>query len=231
MQVLLLSSSKLGATPYLEHTLPFITDFIGNKTDEILFIPYAGTKGGYDAYEEKVANAMASTGYKIASIHHAADPIQAVHNAKAILVGGGNTFALLAALEEHGLIKAIQERVTSGTPYIGWSAGANVAGLSIKTTNDMPICQPQSFDALKLVPVHLNPHFTDQTIDGHNGESRSERLEEFHYMNPTETVLALPEGCGVKWDGDQFASIGHKANLLITQDSRVDIAPQSFFRS
>ncbi|MEP3350104.1 MAG: dipeptidase PepE [Marinomonas sp.] len=229
MQVLLLSSSKLGATPYLEHTLPFITDFIGKKTEEILFIPYAGTKGGYDAYEKKVANAMASTGYNIVSIHHATDQIQAVHNAKAILVGGGNTFALLSALEKHGLLEAIQERVSNGAPYIGWSAGANVAGLSIKTTNDMPICQPQSFDALKLIPVHLNPHFTDQTIDGHNGESRSERLEEFHYLNPTETVLALPEGCGVKWDGDQFVSIGHKANLLITQNRRVEIAPKSFF--
>jgi dipeptidase E len=115
-----------------------------------------------------------------------------------VAVGGGNTFHLLARLYATGLLDAIRERVRSGTPYIGWSAGANVACPTIRTTNDMPIVEPPSFDALGLVPFQINAHFTDAAVPGHGGETRRQRIEEFLLANPGSQVVALPEGTGIE---------------------------------
>ena len=139
--LLLLSSSRVGDTDYLQHALSMIKDKL-NGIDELLFIPYAGVTVNYDDYTDMVQKALANIGVKVTGIHTFDDPIEAVNSAKAIAVGGGNTFHLLHQLYQQELIEAIQDKVTSGMPYIGWSAGSNIAGLSIRTTNDMPIIEP-----------------------------------------------------------------------------------------
>jgi dipeptidase E len=143
-------------------------------------------------------------------VHDAADPVGAIAGAEAIVVSGGNTFALLAALYDRGLLDAMRRRVRAGAPYIGWSAGANLACPTIRTTNDMPIVQPPSFAALGLVPFQINPHFTDALIPNHGGETRSERLEEFLVANPEATVVGLREGTMLRVEGDTVMLVGDK---------------------
>jgi dipeptidase E len=124
-----------------------------------LFIPYAGVRLDWDAYTDIVASALPKL--QVKGIHQQKDPIQALASAEIIAVGGGNTFNLLSILYQHKLLEPIREKVHQGTPYIGWSAGSNICGNSIRTTNDMPIIAPPSFDALQLVPFQINPHYTD----------------------------------------------------------------------
>jgi dipeptidase E len=131
-----------------------------------------------------------------------------------VVVGGGNTFQLLAALHRDGLVLAIRDAVTTGTPYIGWSAGANVACPTIRTTNDMPIVEPPTFDALGLVPFQINPHFTVARVPNHGGETRTERLLEFTTANPDSDVLALPEGTMIEVDPTGTTLIGPHPALL-----------------
>lgn len=191
--LLLLSSSRVGETEYLQHALAMIkTKLKGVK--ELLFIPYAGVTLNYDDYTEKVQSALAEIGVTVTGIHQQDDPVEAINSAKAIAVGGGNTFHLLHQLYQHHLINAIQNKVAGGMPYIGWSAGSNVAGLSIRTTNDMPIIEPESFNALQLVDFQLNPHYTDHNPPGHNGETRAQRLAEFMVLNPQTPIVAIVEG-------------------------------------
>ena len=191
--LLLLSSSRVGDTEYLQHALALIKAKLNGVT-ELLFIPYAGVTVNYDDYTAKVQSALTAIDIKVIGIHQFADPIQAINNAQAIAVGGGNTFHLLHQLYKNNLIGPIQNKVTKGTPYIGWSAGSNVAGLSIRTTNDMPIIEPESFNALQLVDFQLNPHYTDHNPPGHNGETRAQRLAEFMVLNPTTPIVAIVEG-------------------------------------
>lgn len=191
--LLLLSSSRVGNTEYLHHALAMIKAKLEGVT-ELLFIPYAGVTLNYDDYTAKVQNALAEIGIKVTGIHQYDDPIIAINSAQAIAVGGGNTFHLLHQLYQHKLIKPIQNKVAKGTPYIGWSAGSNIAGLTIRTTNDMPIIEPLSFDALQLVDFQLNPHYTDHNPAGHNGETREQRLAEFMVLNPTTPIVAIVEG-------------------------------------
>ena len=132
--LLLLSSSREGQTEYLEHALPMIDDFLSKDIKEVLFIPYAGFAMGYDAYEEKVNLPLQTIGKKVVSIHRFDDPVKAVQQADAVAIGGGNTFHLLKELYDNELIDAIRQRVDEGMPYMGWSAGSNVAGLTICTT-------------------------------------------------------------------------------------------------
>lgn len=191
--LLLLSSSRVGATEYLKHALEMIKAKLNGVT-ELLFIPYAGVSLSYDEYTLKVQTALNELGVNVTGIHQYDDAVTAVNNAQAIAVGGGNTFHLLHQLYQNELIKPIQHKVSTGMPYIGWSAGSNIAGLSIRTTNDMPIIEPRSFNALKLVDFQLNPHYTDQSPAGHNGETREQRLAEFMVLNPTTPIVAIVEG-------------------------------------
>lgn len=191
--LLLLSSSRVGNTEYLSHALEMIKLKLNGLT-ELLFIPYAGVTLNYDDYTAKVQTALNAIGVKVNGIHEYDDPISAVNNAKAIAVGGGNTFHLLHQLYQYELIKPIQHKVSMGMPYIGWSAGSNIAGLTIRTTNDMPIIEPRSFNALQLVNFQLNPHYTDHSPVGHNGETREQRLAEFMVLNPQIPILAIVEG-------------------------------------
>jgi dipeptidase E len=213
-RLLLLSNSKNAGQGYLEHALPFISDFLGRDTRRVLFIPYAGVTRPFDEYEAIVMNRFQEISYAVKSIHHAKDAKEAVENAEAIAVGGGNTFHLLRGLYDNQLLEAIRARVLDGAPYIGWSAGSNVACPSIKTTNDMPIVEPPSFSALNLVPFQINPHYLDAHPEGHQGETREERILEFIEANAGVRVVGLREGSLLKVEGSRIKLLGPKSARL-----------------
>jgi dipeptidase E len=176
----------------MQHAKAKVASFLGDEKD-VLFIPYAGVTVSYDDYTDHVQNALADFSINIIGIHTRTSALEAVQQAKAIAVGGGNTFRLLKQLYENNLIEAIREKVKSGTKFIGWSAGSNVAGPGIFTTNDMPIVEPPSFKSLGFVPFQINPHYTEQALENHGGETRKARLLEFIKLNTTD-VVCLPEG-------------------------------------
>ena len=193
LRLLLISNSTMHGGGYLEHCAAEIRDFLGAARQQVLFVPYA--LHDHDAYAEKAAAAFATFGHDLVSVHAKKNSPAAVDDADAVFIGGGNTFRLLAALYHHGLLAASQRRASAGRPSIGSSAGTNVATLSIRTTNDMPIVQPPSFTALQLVPFQINPHYLDpDPTSKHMGETREERLRQFHEEHDTP-VLGLREGC------------------------------------
>jgi dipeptidase E len=209
-KLLLISSSSAAQTAYLEHAKTMIEDHLEGIKD-ILFIPYAGVTVSYDDYTDKVQSALKSLNINVIGIHKSKDGLSAINEAKAIVIGGGNTFHLLHQLYENNLLSAIKERVNLGVPYIGWSAGSNVAGTSICTTNDMPIIEPRSFKALNLVPFQLNPHYTDFNPPGHNGETREQRLAEFMVINPEMPIVGIVEGSALKLKDNKLSLIAFKA--------------------
>ena len=190
-RILLISNSTLYGSGYLDHAEPEIRSFLGD-VKRVLFVPYA--LFDRDKYAATAQQRFQKMGYALTSVHTASDPVQAVRETDAIFIGGGNTFRLLKALYDFALPGPIRERVAHGMPYIGSSAGSNVAGPTIKTTNDMPIVQPPSFDALGLVSFQINPHYLDADPNStHMGETREERLMEFLEENETP-VIGLREG-------------------------------------
>lgn len=201
-KLLLLSSSKAGDSAYLAPCVDAIAQHCGSR--RILFIPYAGVGMPYGDYTAKVQHALAPAGIDVVGIETFDDPRQAVAEAQAIMVGGGNTFHLLQQLYQHQLIAPIQDAVRNGTPYVGWSAGSNIAGLSIRTTNDMPIIEPPSFAALQLVPFQLNPHYSDYQPPGFHGETRDQRLGEFMAIAPQTPVLGIPEGTALQLENGRL---------------------------
>ena len=194
MKLLLISNSTNAGEEYLDYPKYNIKDFLGDKPVKALFLPYAAVTFSFDDYEAKVANRFNEVGHDVVSIHRFKDPVQAVEEAEAIVVGGGNTWQLLKMTQDNGLIEPIRKKVMSGTPYIGWSAGSNMACPTIRTTNDMPIIEPDSFNALKLIPFQINPHYLDANPDGHAGETRQQRIEEFMEINPGMYIAGLREG-------------------------------------
>jgi len=200
-RMLLISNSTNYGEDYLEWPRQYIKDFL-NKTGikRVLFIPYAGValsengiEESYDAYEERVNDVFREMGFEIYSIHREKDQASAIRDALAIAVGGGNTFHLVYMLHELKLMKVIKESVENGLPFMGWSAGANVACPTMRTTNDMPIVEPESLNCLQLVNFQINPHYIDATLEGHGGESREQRLEEFMVINNNIYVAGLRE--------------------------------------
>ena len=199
-RLLLISNSTLYGGGYLDHCEEEIRDFLGEGR-RVLFIPYA--LHDRDAYAATAIDRYRRMGYDCSSIHTAADPRQAAADADAFFTGGGNTFRLLKTLYDNDLIETIRERVAGGAPYMGSSAGTNVATWSIRTTNDMPIVQPPSFDALQLVPFNINPHYLDPDPGSkHMGETRQQRIEEFLEEND-RTVVGLREGAMLRVEGDR----------------------------
>jgi dipeptidase E len=195
--VLLISNSTLYGSGYLDHAASEIRDFLGD-VKQVLFVPYAL----YDtaAYAAMARARFGTMGYDLTSIHTATNPEQAVDDADAVFIGGGNTFRLLNALYNFGILDPIRKRVQSRMPYIGSSAGSNVAGPTIKTTKDMPIVQPPSFDALGLVPFQISPHFLDPDPNStHMGETQEERILQFLEENDTP-VAGLREGAMVRME-------------------------------
>lgn len=206
MNLLLLSSSRAGDSEYLESGQEAIYQQVAGCSN-IVFIPYAGVTISNDEYTAKVQQALPDI--SIRGIHEWTIPLAAITEADAILVGGGNTFNLLYQLYRYDLVGAIKERVQEGTKYVGWSAGSNIAGNSIRTTNDMPIIEPPSFNALDLIPFQINPHFTNYHPPGHNGETRAERLAEFMQINPEMPVIAIPEGTALVVENKSYRIEGN----------------------
>jgi len=194
MRLLLISNSTNPGEPYLGYPKKNIKDFIGERPVKAIFIPYAAVTFSYDEYEEKVRERFTEIGHEIVSIHHFSNRIKALQEADAIVVGGGNTWQLLKMIRDNGLIDIVKQKVLSGTPYIGWSAGSNVACPTIMTTNDMPVVEPDSFKAFSLIPFQINPHYTDANPSGHAGETREQRIEEFIEINSEVYVAGLREG-------------------------------------
>jgi dipeptidase E len=217
-RLLLISNSTNYGETYLGWPRDFISDFMyPTGVKRILFIPYAGVgmsanglNASFDVYERRVKEVFETLGYEVHSIHHEKDAISAVNQADAIAVGGGNTFHLVYMMHKFGIMEAIRRRVQSGIPYMGWSAGANVACPSLKTTNDMPIIEPESFDCLNLVPFQINPHYLDANPEGHGGETRQQRIEEFLIVNPEVTVVGLRESSLLWIEDDRIQLKGHR---------------------
>ena len=197
-RLLLLSNSRNFGGGYLDHAEAWIKGFLGERVERAVFVPYAGVTIAWDDYEKTVAERLSQFGVRIVSIHRAKHAAKEVENADAILVGGGNTFNLLKQLYDNGTLWAIRERVLAGVPYIGWSAGSNVACPTICTTNDMPIVEPSKLDAMRLVPFQINPHYTDAVIPNHGGETRAQRIAEYTKANPGAVVVGLREGCALR---------------------------------
>ena len=194
-RILLISSSTVYGSGYLDHAAEEIRDFLG-KTNQVLFVPYA--LYDHDTYTSQAQDRARKMGYALESVHRAADARRAVDEAEAIFIGGGNTFRLLKALYDFDLIGAIRRRVETGMPYIGSSAGTVVAGPTIKTTNDMPIIEPPSFAALGLVSFQINAHYQDPDPNStHMGETREQRLIQFLEENDTP-VVGLRESAMVR---------------------------------
>lgn len=225
-RLLLLSNSTMPGTPYLSWAKPHIDNFLGDVRS-IAFVPYAAVGFSYDEYTRKLREGLEGTGIEVKSVHQSSDPVLAIQEAESIAVGGGNTFQLLKMMQEQKLISAIREKVENGTPYMGWSAGSNVSTPSIKTTNDMPIAQPESFEALNLYAHQINPHYTEKSIEGHGGESRKQRLKEYCAIN-TIPVICLPEGTGIRQEGEVQELIGSENALIMDQRTERWIEPGRF---
>ncbi len=213
-KLLLLSSSKVKSGAWLAEGVPLIKNILGAKKRKIVFIPFADVSGNYQEYADKVSAALANTNYSVEVLLHK-NAKKTLSGAEAIMVGGGNTFKLLHDLQKLNLVKIIREMVEAGIPYIGWSAGSNIAGMSIKTTNDMPVIQPKNFEALHLIPFQINPHYHNKIPAGQNGETRDMRLQEFLILNPELPLVALPEGCGLMVKNKIISITGSVAAILI----------------
>jgi dipeptidase E len=210
MRLLLISNSTNAGESYLDYPKNNIKEFLGERPVNALFIPYAAVTFPFDEYEEKVSARFREVGHEIRSIHRFADPVKAVNEASAIVVGGGNTWKLLKMLRDNKLIESVREKVLSGIPYIGWSAGSNVACPTIKTTNDMPVVEPDSFNAFNLIPFQINPHYIDANPAGHAGETREQRIEEFIEANPGIFVAGLREGTMLIYENGTIRLIGSR---------------------
>lgn len=231
MRLLLISNSTNPGEPYLDYPKQNIRGFLGKEPVKALFIPYAAVTFSYDDYEQKVLERFREIGHDIVSIHHFNDPVKAVREAQTIVAGGGNTWKLLKTIQDNNLIRVVRDKVFSGIPYIGWSAGANMACPTIKTTNDMPVTEPGTFNAFNLVPFQINPHYLDANPAGHAGETREQRIEEFIEINPEIYVVGLREGTMLKVEGDKMILIGsrnarifRKGSLPVEKSSEDDLS-------
>lgn len=208
MRLLLISNSTNPGEPYLDYPKYNIREFLGDKPVKALFLPYAAVTFSFDDYEKRVSERFREVGHDVISIHHFDNPVDAVKNAEAIVVGGGNTWQLLKLIRDNGLIEPVRRKVLSGTPYIGWSAGSNVACPTIRTTNDMPVTEPDSFASFNLVPFQINPHYLDANPAGHAGETRQQRIEEFITVNPDVWVAGLREGTMLRLENNRLTLTG-----------------------
>ncbi|TMM56269.1 dipeptidase PepE [Maribacter algarum] len=205
---LLASTSTIYGGTYLDYLFDSLKNLY-QEVEEIVFIPYARPSGiTYTEYTSLAEIAFQKIGKHIRGIHTFENPVQAIRNAEGIFTGGGNSFVLVSELYNQNLIPALQEVINSGTPYLGTSAGSNIAGPSIRTSNDMPIVYPPSFATLGIVPFNINPHYLDPIPNSkHKGETRETRIKEFHQFNDIP-VIGLREGSWIRIQNQQIVLKG-----------------------
>lgn len=210
-KIIIASTSTIYNSGYLEYLLSDLSVFFKNK-DEIVFIPFARPNGiTHDEYTTKAKTAFLKINKQVIGIHEYDNAIEAIKQAKAIFVGGGNTFVLVNELYKNGIMSEIKDAINSGTPYLGTSAGSNICGLTMNTTNDMPIVLPPSFKTLGVVPFNINPHYLDPIPNSkHMGETRETRIKEFHHFN-TQPVLGIREGSWIEVDNQNMYLKGNES--------------------
>ena len=194
MKAILASTSTLHGQDYLEYLIPHLKDLYGNAK-EVIFIPYARPGGiSHEEYTSRARDAFSQAGIQVKGLHEFENAAEAIENAEGVFTGGGNTFLLVSELYRNKVMNILKKVVKNGTPYMGTSAGTNIGGLSMQTTNDMPIIYPPSFQTLGLVPFNINPHYLDPDLNSkHKGETRETRIKEFHSFN-SPPVVGLREG-------------------------------------
>jgi dipeptidase E len=207
-RALLASTSTLHGQDYLAYLLPEISELF-QKCKEIIFIPYARPGGiSHENYTALVKKTFKDISFKVKGLHEFKDPKKALSQAEGIFIGGGNTFVLVDKLYRNDLMELLREKIRNGTPYLGTSAGTNICGLTMQTTNDMPIVYPPSFKTLGIVPFNLNPHYLDPDKNStHKGETRETRIKEFHTIN-TYPVVGLREGSWLEVKAEEITLRG-----------------------
>jgi dipeptidase E len=217
-KIIIASTSALFGERYLEYLIPYLRSHF-ESVDRLLFIPYARPKGiSYDAYTQQVKEGFKELPLAVSGIHEFDDARTAIDHAQAIFVGGGNTFVLMDTLIKQDLLQRLRLVVEKGAPYLGTSAGSNIVGPNVKTTNDMPIVFPASLDSLNLVPFNLNPHYLDPDPGStHKGETRETRIKEFHAYN-SEMVVGLREGSWITVKGEEMILQGNHTARIFQKD-------------
>ena len=227
-KIIIASTSTLHNGKYLDYLLPTLKNHF-KDVKNLLFIPYARPSGlTHDEYTKKVSDVFVEFNIKVKGIHEYENVIKAVENAEAIFTGGGNTFVLVNELYRNNLLDTIEKAVKNGTPYLGTSAGSNICGLTVGTTNDMPVVYPPSFRALGLVSFNINPHYLDPDANSnHMGETRETRIKEFHFYNP-QSVLGLREGSWLEVNGESIKLKGNlTARLFKRNENPVEIETET----
>jgi dipeptidase E len=226
--ILLASTSALLGEEYLAYLKPRIVNLFSG-VNEIIFIPFARPGGvSHNDYTKKVTDAFSDLNIRVTGLHTFEDPAKAIREAKGFFTGGGNTFLLVKTLHDLGLMDVLKDAVETGAAYLGTSAGSNIGGLSMHTTNDMPIVFPPSFNTMGLVPFNLNPHYLDPDPNSkHNGETRETRINEFHTQHATP-VVGLREGSWISVKGETITTEGLLNSRIFEQGKRAyEIAPGS----
>jgi dipeptidase E len=226
--LIIASTSTLHSGNYLDYLLPTLKVHFSNiKT--LVFVPYARPGGiTHDEYTSKVKSVFSGIGIEVKGLHEFEQPKEAIKSAEAIFTGGGNTFLLVSQLYKNDVMDVLEQALRSGTPYLGTSAGSNITGLTMQTTNDMPIIYPPSFKTLGILPFNLNPHYLDpDTTSTHMGETRETRLKEYHGFN-TVPVLGLREGSWLEVKGDTILLKGSLTARWFTQNNpAIELAPNT----
>ena len=226
--IIIASTSTIHGGKYLDYLLPELQSFFSN-VKELLFIPYARPSGiSHDDYTKKVSEAFTKINISVKGIHEFENPKEAIEKAQVIFTGGGNTFLLVSQLYKNNVIDILEKVVKNGTPYLGTSAGSNICGLTMSTTNDMPIVYTPSFRTLGFVSFNINPHYLDP-IEGstHMGETRETRINEFHHFNP-QPVVGLREGSWLEVKGDSVKLKGNlNARIFKRNETPIEVTPET----